>query len=61
MAKLKEESGKMEKEPKSRGTKKNVSVDTNEESTGMISKKHFGHVLSTASALHSGDPYKHHK
>lgn len=40
----------------SRGTSANVSVDKNEESTGTISKKHFGHVSQVASALHKGDP-----
>lgn len=37
-------------------SEKNHSVDTNEESTGTISKKHFGHVTKTANALHKGDP-----
>ena len=38
------------------------SVDTNEESTGTISKKHFGHVMKTAKALHGSDPgFNQHK
>lgn len=58
MGKLKEESGKMEKQPHSRGSHTKVTSQTNEESAGVISKKHFGHVLSTAKKLHGGDPYK---
>jgi hypothetical protein len=32
--------------------------DLNEEPVGVINKKHFGHVVSTAHKLHGSDPYK---
>jgi len=38
-----------------------VSGKPNDESSMEIHKKHFGHVLKTAQALHGGDPYKHEK
>ena len=40
---------------------KNVSVDTNEESTGTISQKHYGHVTKTCNALCKGDPFGQHR
>lgn len=65
MAKLKEESEKMEKKPKSRsasgGHAGPVPGHNPDEGPGEINRKHFGHVSKTAAALHGGDPYKHHK
>lgn len=61
MANLKNAQKKGEMGGKSRGAGKapmggKMTVDTNEESTGTINKKHFGHVLSTAAKLHGSDP-----
>lgn len=65
MAKLREEKEKMEKKPKSRGASGGhagaVPGHNPDEGAGEINKKHFGHVSKTTSALHSIDPYKHHK
>lgn len=62
MARLKEESGKMEKVPKSRGARGghagSVPGHNPDEAPSEINKKHFGHVRKTAQALHGGDPYK---
>lgn len=52
---------KMETAPKSRGGSQMMKSDMNEEAPGVINKKHFGHVVKVANALHGSDPYKHHK
>jgi len=61
MARLKEEKGKMERMPKSRGAGGGhagpVPGHNPDESAGEINSKHFGHVKKVARALHGGDPY----
>lgn len=52
---------KMETAPKARGGSQMMKSDMNEEPVGVINKKHFGHVIKVANALHSSDPFKHQK
>jgi hypothetical protein len=60
MAKLKNAIKGAEKKTMSRGgaAPSSKKLHTDKEPVGTINKKHFGHVLKTASALHGGDPYK---
>ena len=62
MGKLKEEKGKMERIPKSRGAAGGHAGkepgQNPDEAPGVISSKHFGHVKKTTNSLHGSDPYR---